>query len=76
MESDFGFRPWCFRNMHRALFYREQAERARRLARAETQGDTKALLNRAAQEYDKLAEDLENHGVETRLREMLPQHNC
>jgi hypothetical protein len=62
-------------DMHRALFYREQAERARRLAGAQTQGDTKALLNRVAQEYDELAEDLENGGVEIRHPELLPQRN-
>ena len=56
------------RDMHRVLFYREQAERARRLARAQTQGDTKTLLNRLAQEYEALAEDLENGEVDDRSR--------
>lgn len=61
--------------MHWALFYREQAERARRLAQAQTQDDTKSLLNRVAQEFDELAEDLENGVVETRHPEILPPQN-
>jgi hypothetical protein len=47
-------------NMHRASYYRVQANRARRLAREQTHHETKALLQRVAQDYDDIAEDLEN----------------
>jgi hypothetical protein len=59
--------------MYRASYYRDQAERARRLARAQTQYETKGLLQRVAQDYDELAEDLKNGAVEIRHPEMLPQ---
>ena len=45
-------------NMHRAACFRHQADRVRRSARAHTQHETKALL--LAQDYDVIAEDLEN----------------
>jgi hypothetical protein len=61
--------------MRRASYYREQAERARRLAGAQTQLDTKVQLEKVAQEYDALAQDLENSGVEIRQSEISPQRN-
>src|SRR6266404_4812992 len=49
---------WRSHNMHRAACFRHQADRVRRSARAHTQHETKALL--LAQDYDAIAEDLEN----------------
>lgn len=59
--------------MQRASYYREQADRARRLAREQTHHETKALLQRVAQDYDDIAEDLESGAVEIRHSEILPQ---
>ena len=62
--------------MHRASYYRDQADCARRLARAHIQDETKALLlQRVAQDYDDIAEDLENGAVDIKHPEMLPQCN-
>lgn len=66
---------WRFRSMHRASYYRDQADRARRLAREQTHHETKALLQRVAQDYDDIAEDLENGAVDIKHPEMLPQRN-
>jgi hypothetical protein len=52
--------------MQRASYYRNQADRARRLARAQMQHETKVLLlQRVAQDYDDIAEDLENGAADT-----------
>jgi hypothetical protein len=61
--------------MHRASYYIDQANRARRLAREQTHHETKTLLERVAQDYDDIAEDLENGAVEIRHPEMLPQRD-
>lgn len=61
--------------MNRASYYRDQADRARRLAREQTHHETKALLLRVAQDYDDIAEDVENGAVEILHPEMLPQRN-
>jgi hypothetical protein len=61
--------------MHRASYNRDQADRARRLARAQIQDETKALLRIVVQDYDDIAEDLENGAVEILDPEMLPQRN-
>ena len=62
--------------MQRASYYRNQADRARRLARAQTQHETKVLLlQRVAQGYDDIAEDLENRAVDIKHPELLPQRN-
>jgi hypothetical protein len=45
--------------MHDAPRYREQAARARRLAEMAHQRDLIEILRQVAQDYDKLAEDLE-----------------
>lgn len=56
--------------------YGEQADRACRLARTQTQHETKALLlQRVAQDYDDIAKDLESGAVEIRHSEILPQRN-
>ena len=57
------------------LLYRVQANRARRLAREQTHHEAKALLQSVAQDYDDIAEDLENGAVEIRHPEMLPQRD-
>ena len=53
-------------------YYRDQAERARRLARSVTDRDegVKAILSQVAQEYEELAEDLEGGAVEIRHPEL------
>ena len=45
--------------MQEASYYREQAERARRLARATTDRDAGAQLAKMAKDYLDIAEDLE-----------------
>jgi hypothetical protein len=59
--------------MHDATYYREQASRARRLARHLHQRDESALLSQMATDYDELAEDLEAGAVEIRHRNLMPQ---
>ena len=59
--------------MHRASYYRDQAERARRLARAQTQHETRAVLLGVAQDYDELAEDLEDEATEIRHPELMAE---
>jgi hypothetical protein len=60
--------------MDRAAHYREQANHARRLARAAWQLDLADMLRRLAKGYDKIAEDIEagtteiDHDDERRLR--------
>jgi hypothetical protein len=58
--------------MHPAHFYRQQAERARRLA-SSTTGSLHDELRQMAQEFDDIAEDIEIGAVEVRHPEMLPQ---
>ena len=60
--------------MHQASYYREQASRARRLARQLHQRDASTLLSQIAADYDDVAEDLENGAVEIRHSELMPQN--
>ena len=53
--------------------YRDQAARARRLARGVTNRDLESLLLGMAQEYEDLAEDLENGAIQIRHAALLPQ---
>ena len=53
--------------------YRDQSERARRLARSVTSRDVEALLQQVAQDYEDLAVDLETGAVEVRHPELMPQ---
>ena len=53
-------------------YYHEQAERAQRLARSQTNREVEGLLLRMAQDYEDLAEDLENGAIEIRHPELLP----
>lgn len=59
--------------MQEPSYYRQQAERARRLARSSTRGDIEEQLLRMAQEYEELAEDLDSGAIEIRHPELLPQ---
>lgn len=59
--------------MEDASYYRERAERARRLARSQTTRDVEEMLAAVAQDYDELAEDLEKGAVEIRHPELMPQ---
>jgi hypothetical protein len=58
--------------MRSPSYYRDQAERAQRLARSVTDrdGGVKAILSQVAQEYEELAEDLEGGAVEIRHSEL------
>src|SRR5207248_2899576 len=53
--------------------YREQAERAARLARGVTRSDVAEQLQRIARDYADLAEDLEIGADEIRHPELMPQ---
>jgi len=59
--------------MHPASYYREQADRARRLAKVPTDRETQNTLRQMAQDYSDIAEDLERGAVEIRHAELMPQ---
>ena len=61
--------------MHDPSYYREQAERARRLA-ARTHAEIDATLLRMAQDFDEIAEDLEKGAVEVQHPERMPQNRA
>ena len=60
--------------MYQSSYYREQAERARRLAKVPTDRETQDMLRQMAQDYADIAEDLENGAVEVRHAELMPQN--
>lgn len=60
--------------MHDASYYRDQAERARRLASAVTDRETVAALSRAARDFEDIAKDLERGAVEVRHPALMPQN--
>jgi hypothetical protein len=62
--------------MHGSSYYRDQAERARRLAMEPTDRETKERLRELAQDYLEIAEDLECGTAEIRHPELLPQSEC
>lgn len=62
--------------MESASYYREQADRARRIASIIHQPDAIKLLRQFAEDYDSVAEDLENGAVEVRHPELLPQNRA
>jgi len=67
---------WCSLVDAYPSYYRDQAERARRLARSVTDRErAKDVLAQVAQEYDELAEDLECGAGEPRHSELLPRSN-
>jgi hypothetical protein len=59
--------------MQEAAYYREHAAQARRLARLITNGDVEGQLLQMADEYDRIAEDLEKDAIEIRHPERMPQ---
>ena len=59
--------------MHQPSYYRNQAERARRLAESATDRSLEDQLVRIAQDYDEIAEDLETGAIEIRHPELMPQ---
>jgi hypothetical protein len=54
-------------------YYREYAERARRLAQQNTVTDVVETLNRLARDYDDIATDLANGAVEIVHPSRMPQ---
>jgi hypothetical protein len=56
------------------FYFREQAHRARRLASEVTNAQDAARLNRAARDFDEMAEDLESGAIELRHPELLRQN--
>jgi hypothetical protein len=59
--------------MHDADYYREQAERVRRLTSVPTDRETQEALERLAQDYGEIVEDLERGAGEIRHPELIPQ---
>lgn len=59
--------------MQSAAYYREQAARARRLARQCT-GEIYDTLMRLARDFDDIVEDLERDAIEVRHPERMPQN--
>jgi hypothetical protein len=59
--------------MRDADYYREQAERARRLSRLINHRQVEAQLYQMAQDYDDIAEDLEVGAIDIRHPELMPQ---
>jgi hypothetical protein len=59
--------------MHPPEYYREQAAHARRLSKIVHQAELREKFERFANDYDDIAEDLENGAIEIRHPELLPQ---
>jgi hypothetical protein len=59
--------------MYDASYYREQDERALRLARGTNDSETQEALERVARDYEDIAEDLESGAIEIRHPELMPQ---
>jgi hypothetical protein len=60
--------------MQDAPYYRDQADRARRLARG-MRDDVEEMLLRVARDFDDIAEDLERGAIEIRHPELMPQNH-
>ncbi len=60
--------------MQPASYYREQGERARRLAQSILNREVVEMLSRMATDYDDIAEDLEAGLIDVRHPELLPQN--
>lgn len=60
-------------SMRDANYYRDQAERARRLSRLINHRQVEAQLYQMAQDYDDIAEDLEVDAIAIRHPELMPQ---
>jgi hypothetical protein len=61
--------------MQDAAYYREQASRARRLARG-MRDDIERLFLQTARDFDDITEDLERGAIEVRHPELMPQNHC
>ncbi|HZU89235.1 MAG TPA: hypothetical protein VE993_08260 [Stellaceae bacterium] len=61
--------------MRDAAYYRECAAHARRLAETMYQGEVRKVLCTMAQDYDEIAEDLENGAIEIRHPDLMPQND-
>jgi hypothetical protein len=61
--------------MHPASYYRERAERTRRIARLMHQPDIAETLLRMVQDFEDIAYDLETGAVDVRHPELLPQRS-
>jgi hypothetical protein len=59
--------------MHPASYYRDRAEHIPSIAARLYQADLLEILNRMAQDYDDIAEDLEGGAIEIRHPELMPQ---
>jgi hypothetical protein len=59
--------------MYQSSYYREQAARARRLARRTTDREVVSMLAEFARNYDEIAEDLDRGAIEIRHPELMPQ---
>jgi hypothetical protein len=59
--------------MYKASYYREQAERALRLATVPTDRETQEALEQMARDFSDIAEDLESGAIEIRHPELMPQ---
>ena len=59
--------------MQSASYYREQADRARRLMRAIDDPAAKDVLRQMAEDYDEIAEDLERGAIEIPHPARMPQ---
>ena len=59
--------------MQDASYYREQAQRVRRLASVPSDRETQDTLLQMAQDYADIAEDLESGAIEIRHPELMPQ---
>jgi hypothetical protein len=59
--------------MYQSSYYREQAARARRLARRTTDREVVSMLAEFAPNYDEIAEDLDRGAIEIRHPELMPQ---
>ncbi len=59
--------------MYDPSYYREQAERARRVAKGPTDYELQQTLRQMARDFDDIAEDLESGAIEIRHPELMPQ---
>ena len=59
--------------MREARYYRDEAARARRLAKGINHAEARESLLNMARDYDDIAEDLESGAVEIRHPELMPQ---
>jgi hypothetical protein len=60
--------------MHKASYYRAQADRSRRLANHAAEQISRALMQ-LARDLDEIAEDLERGAIEIRHPELMPQRH-